>query len=781
MNPIFNRLIANYSFRRQLSVVFAVGIFILALVSSITASWLGSARTKANLIEHGKQITQNLARQSILALLYREGENAKEAAQGALEFPDVLHVAIYDLQNHILLKQGDAGFPQSHYNLAENHSANLVEDTHGFWRIASYVYTDPATSDEEFVAIELPQQQRLGIVEVIIGKDNMRKTVTTIFFVNVSVSILFALGLLMVLRYFTRQLTSPLYNLSGIMEVAEKGQTKVRALLDGPKEISTMAHAFNNMMQALEERDQQLRDQNEQLEQRVAERTAELAIARDDALRASQAKSAFLANMSHELRTPLNAIIGYSELLDEEAQEEGLGQFSADLTKIKNAGGHLLTLINNVLDLSKIEAGKMELDISEFEITTLLDDVKSFCEPLVKKNNNTLVIDVAEDLGMMSADVVKIRQSILNLIGNASKFTQRGKISLTIGSEKRDAQEWVLFSITDTGIGMTPEQVNKLFREFTQADTSTTRKYGGTGLGLAISKRFCQMMGGDIEVVSAVNKGSTFTIRVPRVVPAPKPVSPVQARTFKERRTSLSNVLIIDDARNTRKFIQGGLNQNGFAAMTTPSGANVLKIAAKLNPNAIVINLQTTSADYIKQILEIKQYPGLEDVPIFLVSLADDLTKGYALRVSNVVSNGENEELEQLANALNDDVEKTILAVGDFEAIMRRITVDFNSSVENIKTVNTGNAADDTLKNFKPNMLLLDPFSMDVQYNNFLMTIQKDKAISTVPVVLIMNGQTVSSLQDQIKSVLKSAEYATDEFINNFTYQLAHSQRSAQT
>ncbi|WP_455211886.1 histidine kinase dimerization/phospho-acceptor domain-containing protein [Kaarinaea lacus] len=423
MNRWLHKLTSNYSFRRQLSVAFTIGILILAVVTSLVTSWLGSQRTKDNIIEQGKQITQNLARQSILALLYAEGENAREAAQGALEFPGVRHVAIYDLQNNLLLKQGEGGISRTNYTLPENHASNLVEETADHWRIASYVYTDAATVDDDFLFVDLPKQQRLGIVEVIISKDNLRKAVTSVFLVNISISIALALALLMVLRYFTHRLTHPLYNLAGIMEMAEEGQTNVRALLDGPKEISTMAHAFNDMMASLEERDLQLREQNEQLEQRVAERTTELAIARDDALRASHAKSAFLANMSHELRTPLNAIIGYSEILEEDAKDDGLDHFCADLHKIKTAGNHLLTLINNVLDLSKIEAGKMELDISDFSIASLVEDIESFCMPLVKKNSNTFALDCPHDLGVMTADLVKIRQAVLNLISNASKFT----------------------------------------------------------------------------------------------------------------------------------------------------------------------------------------------------------------------------------------------------------------------------------------------------------------------------------------------------------------------
>jgi signal transduction histidine kinase/DNA-binding response OmpR family regulator len=781
MNRLLNKITASYSFRRQLSVVFTIGILILALVSSLATSWLGSQRTKANIIEHGKQITQNLARQSILALLYAEGENAREAAQGALEFPDVLHVAIYDLQYNVLLKQGEPNISRTAYRLPENHNANLVDETSNYWRIASYVYTDASDVDDDFLFVDSPKQQRLGVVEVIIGKDNMRKSVTSVFLVNISISIALALVLLMVLRYFTHRLTHPLYNLSDIMGMAKEGQTNVRALHDGPQEISTMARAFNNMMAALEERDQQLREQNEQLEQRVAERTTELAIARDDALRASQAKSAFLANMSHELRTPLNAIIGYSEILEEDARDEGLDHFGADLHKIKSAGNHLLTLINNVLDLSKIEAGKMEVDLGDFSIISMVEEIESFCLPLVAKNHNTFESDCPDDIGVMTADAMKIRQSILNLISNASKFTENGTITLKVRREVMDGEDWIAYHITDTGIGMTPEQVDKVFKEFTQADTSTTRKYGGTGLGLAISKRFSEMMGGNIQVSSELNKGSTFTMRVPRVVVAPVPATPVQARTFKERRTSVSNILVIDESPTTRKFIQDQLNQNGFAVMTAPSSGSALKIADKLKPNAIVLNVQTADNCYIDLIQKINQTPELMDVPLFLVSIADDLTRGYALRVSRVVENPGNGGFADLPAEFKDDSERSVLVVEDEQTTLDHINSVFKDIARHIQSVSDGDSACHSVQQRKPYLMIVDPFSLDADHNEFLMSIHKDKAINATPVVLVKHEELeLAMFRDRLKSLLKHAEYASDEFMDNFTYQLAHSQRSAE-
>ena len=237
--------------------------------------------------------------------------------------------------------------------------------------------------------------------------------------------------------------------------------------------------------------------------------------AKDAAEQASRSKSTFLANMSHELRTPLNAIIGYSEMLQEEATDRGYEDFCPDLQKIRTAGKHLLALINEILDLSKIEAGKMALCLETFDVSQMLREVVTTVEPLVTKNANTLSVQGAETIGTMYSDVTRVKQSVLNLLSNAGKFTEHGSITLTVARQLIDDKPWLCLQVRDTGVGMSPEQLGRLFQAFTQADASTTRKYGGTGLGLVITQRFCHMLGGDITVESTLGQGSTFTLHLP--------------------------------------------------------------------------------------------------------------------------------------------------------------------------------------------------------------------------------------------------------------------------
>ncbi len=435
----------------------------------------------------------------------------------------------------------------------------------------------------------------------------------------------------------TDRLVRPITALTEAASVLADGDWGHRVQLDRRDELGVLAQAFNTMGSELQQMFTALEQTNSELESRVEERTAQLAHATAEAQQAriaaeaaNRAKSAFLANMSHELRTPMNAIIGYSEMLIEEADELEPADFIPDLEKVLGAGKHLLGLINDILDLSKIEAGRMELYLETFSIASLIEGVVSTIQPLLAKNGNSLVVSCDPEIGSMCSDLTKIRQSLLNLLSNACKFTDHGQIYLRAERFTDEGGEWVRLEVEDTGIGMTPEQMGKLFQAFTQADASTTRKYGGTGLGLVITRKFCQMMGGDVTVTSTMGKGSVFSIRLPArpeevQVPEPSPPEPPQATM----RGPL--VLVIDDDSNNGDLMQRMLGKEGYPVVIAKDGEEGLRLARQLQPALILLDVMMPGVDGWSVLNRLKGDVDLMNIPVVMVTMMDSHSLSQAL------------------------------------------------------------------------------------------------------------------------------------------------------
>lgn len=454
-----------------------------------------------------------------------------------------------------------------------------------------------------------------------------------------------------VVSVVARRVVAPLEKLTLAAAEIEAGRhdpKDLNPLLRRGDEVGDLGRAFTRMAEEIRQREESLTAWNDNLEKTVAERTAELKNAVEEAeearaaaQEANKTKSAFLANMSHELRTPMNAIIGYSEMLLEESEDTGEKWMQSDLGKILSSAKHLLQLINDILDLSKIEAGRMTLFLESVDIARSVKDVASTIEPLVAKNRNTFELLCPPGAGSMRTDLTKLRQTLFNLLSNACKFTEDGKINLEV--EMRE-DGMVSFAVRDTGIGMEPHQKEKLFSEFVQADASTTRKYGGTGLGLAISRKFCRMLGGDITVESAPGKGSTFTAILPVEAKEPAPEPAAAAAPIHETSEpppadgARGNLLVIDDDSNSRDLLRRMLEKEGYSVMTAPGGVEGIAMAKKHKPALITLDVMMPSMDGWAVLAALKADPDTADIPVVMLTMVEDRPMGFALGATDYLT-----------------------------------------------------------------------------------------------------------------------------------------------
>jgi len=446
-------------------------------------------------------------------------------------------------------------------------------------------------------------------------------------------------------------ISKPILHLEDTMRMVSSNKNyEIRATRFYGDEIGRLIDGFNTMLSEIQLRDSALQRANNELQTSTHEleveivhrkRTQEeLLTAKQAAEQASRAKSAFLANMSHELRTPLNAIIGYSEMLEEEVQDLGKISNVRDLQKIQAAGKHLLALINDVLDLSKIEAGKMQLNIEAFGIADMIEEIVMTLKPAIAKNANEFQLRMPQNIGVMRADVTKVRQILLNLLSNACKFTDHGTILLDVNRVPNAGQDWIQFRVGDTGIGITAEQQENLFHEFTQADISIARKYGGTGLGLAISHRFVQLMKGRIMVESAPGQGSVFTVHLPVQAAGEHPEntqSPetVNAGASSEVKPDSDTILVIDDDLAVRDLMSRSLTKLGFRVVAASSGEEGLRLAKQIHPLVITLDVIMPDWDGWTVLNKLKADSDLAEIPVIMVTIVDNEAMGRDLGASS--------------------------------------------------------------------------------------------------------------------------------------------------
>jgi signal transduction histidine kinase/DNA-binding response OmpR family regulator/HAMP domain-containing protein len=509
----------------------------------------------------------------------------------------------------------------------------------------------------------------------------------------------------------------------------------------------------------------------------LKKREAEVAAARDEAMQATQAKSQFLASMSHELRTPLNAIIGYSEMLHEEAEDLGQDAFLPDLEKIQGAGRHLLGLINNVLDLSKIEAGKMDVLIEGFEVSALITEVQSVIQPLMAKNANTLVIDAAPDLGSMCSDPTKVRQNLFNLLSNAAKFTRQGTITLAARRLTREARDWIEFKVSDTGIGMTEAQLGKLFQAFAQAEASTSRDYGGTGLGLAITKQFCKMLGGDVAVESTPGQGSTFTIMLPATGPEEAEVAESPSRSAPA--ACGGTVLIIDEDRATHKLLERDLADQGYEVLHAMGGREGLKVAKAARPDLITLDIIMPDLDGWSVLKALKDDPELREIPVVLATIMADRDLGFALGAADFVTKPFERDL--LLQAVNrhrrGEGLAQVLVVDDDAKSRDMLRRTLRKEGWTVAEAVNGREAIAQLERSRPALVLLDLMMPEMDGFEVLERMRREEAWRAIPVIIVtakdLTREEVDRLNGKVVKVLQKGTYRRRDLLDDVRAMLA--------
>ncbi|HTR80075.1 MAG TPA: PAS domain S-box protein [Bacteroidota bacterium] len=516
----------------------------------------------------------------------------------------------------------------------------------------------------------------------------------------------------------------------------------------------------------------------------IEQQNIELEKARDTAMEANKTKSAFLASMSHELRTPLNAIIGYSEMVIEEMGDVGESRFVEDIERIRTAGKHLLGLINDVLDLSKIEAGKMDLYLEDFDLSMLIKEVASTVQPLIDKNGNTFVVNVEKEIPPLLLDLSKVRQILFNLISNASKFTDGGTITLTAATTSLadNAVPRFTLTLTDTGIGLTEEQKAKLFKEFTQADSSTTRKYGGTGLGLAITKRFVEMMQGTIDVESAPNKGTTFIVTLPQRIESTMKVDvPKQdAAARLERVPANSAILVIDDDPSVRDMLLRYLSKEGYHVECVAGGDEGLMRAKEILPMAIILDVMMPHKDGWAILQEIKADPSLKSTPVIMYTMVDEKTFGLAIGASEyLIKPVSRETILQVVEKYKQGASHQSVLVVDDDLDFRELA---SRSIEKAGwtavTAENGRSALSILKTTSPSIIFLDLMMPVMDGFEFLAVFQSHEEWRDIPVVVITSKDLSSEERVQlngfVKKIMEKGDFSPEKFLGQLSTLIPH-------
>jgi signal transduction histidine kinase/CheY-like chemotaxis protein len=751
--------------RRQLSLSY-LGILLLLGCNLLIYLWTDTKREAAF-----EDLRRAISRQTLISAIQQE---------------------IGDYQKQVtLLSQGEGGLTTPSREDMERFEGNLHKIGSELRQIATLTAAEDKASIESFLRVfeQLSTSwrffyQNLGqtsaVTEVVMHADPLTRTVmqevlphlqeaernrqaaATAHFHEVTTLVgritVVVFGISGILAGFlaivvSRRLRYGLYLLKVGADTLGSGKLEHRIPVQSNDELGDLANAFNHMGESLRYAQAELRQRQRELEELT-----------DEAQTANRAKSQFLANMSHELRTPMNAIIGYSEMLTDEAEDLDLPQFVPDLKKIRTAGKQLLALINDILDLSKIEAGKVELHFEEFDVREMISDVATISEPLAAKNSNTLVIEIED--GRMYSDLTRLRQILFNLLSNACKFTESGTVELLVTSEVAAGGDFMKFQVKDSGIGMTPEQVGRVFEAFAQADSSTTRKYGGTGLGLAITKKFCEMMDGTIQVESEIEKGTTFTVQLPKrsgqQKDQPLPLaSTVAMASFP--RGSIGHVLMIDDDPVIQDLMRSFLTREGYTVAVADSGPAGLVLARERKPDVITLDIAMPGMDGWSVLSELKNDPELSETPVIILTMMDNKTLGYALGATEYLMKPiDRERMSAVLRKYSRLKHEPILVVEDDSSTRDLLRSVLTKDGWSVQTAENGRDALEKVKKVIPGLVVLDLMMPEMDGFTFLEEFRKLPAAGKVPVVVLtakdLTGEDRKRLNGHVEKIMAKGE-----------------------
>ena len=736
----------------------------LIMLTTVSALLLASAAFFAYdvvtfrqaMVEDLQTLAATLQANTTNSLVFNDRETASMILGGLEVQPRVVESLILDTEGQTFAEYRRIGAT------ARNFEGLLPTDGHAFL--------------DGFLVIQRPirfNDQVVGRFQLRSDLSEVRERLRNYSVILVAVLLGVSLFAFLISSRLQRVVSAPILDLANLARsVSEKQDYGARApKRPGRDEIGRLIEGFNDMLSQIQMRD------------------GELQIARDRAEEANRTKSVFLANMSHELRTPLTAIIGYSEILEDDARDLGLKDFLPDLQKIRAAGKHLLGLINSILDLSKVEAGKMELFIERFDIGTLVNEVSSTVMPMVEKRGNVLEIRCPDDVGEIRADQTRTRQVLFNLLSNASKFTERGRVMLEVERQTAEGVDGFLFRVRDTGIGMTPEQLGRLFKPFAQADASTARNFGGTGLGLALCKRFCQVMGGKIDVVSEYGKGSVFTVWLPAEVESRGPESLNKLLESGKIRTRVSGdtpsrairvsnpeaipdssklVLVIDDDLAVHDLLEELLEREGFRVATARTGTEGLDLARKLRPDIITLDVYMPGKDGWEVLAELKADATLAQTPVIMISVSDQRQKGYALGADYLSKPIDRQQLTALLTRYRGSEERPMCLVVDDDADLRSVARhQLEDQGWEVHEAENGVAALRRVAEQTPSLILLDLIMPQLDGFGFVAQLRRNPEWRKIPVVVLtamdLGPEERARLNGGVERVLQKGAYDLEE------------------